>query len=90
MNQEKHWNNIADSYDDEVFDVFESDRSGTLQKYLKKHANLSHTATDFGCGIGKAFKFLAPCFKRVLARRRWSPGLGRSGRPQVRIRPGSR
>jgi len=67
MNQEKHWNNIANTYDDEVFDVFESDRNKTLQKYFKKHANKSHTAIDFGCGIGKAFKYLAPGFSSVIA-----------------------
>ena len=67
MNQEKHWNNIADTYDDEVFDVFESDRNKTLQKYFKKHANKTHNAIDFGCGIGKAFKYMAPTFRRLIA-----------------------
>lgn len=66
MNQEKHWNNIASKYDDEVFDVFRSDKKKVLQKYFRKHANKKHIATDFGCGIGKAFKYLSPSFKHVL------------------------
>lgn len=67
MNQESHWNNIASSYDDEVFDVFKSDKNQTLQKYFKKHANKDHEVIDFGCGIGKAFEYLAPTFKKILA-----------------------
>lgn len=67
MNQEAHWNNIADRYDDEVFDVFQSDKHQILQRYFDKHVEASHTATDFGCGIGKAFRYLAPRFQHVLA-----------------------
>ena len=67
MNQEKHWNHIASTYDDEVFDVFQSDKNKVLQKYFAKHANADHDAIDFGCGIGKAFRYLAPSFRKVLA-----------------------
>lgn len=67
MNQEKHWNNIASTYDDEVFDVFQSDKNKILQSYFKKHSNRKHDAIDFGCGIGKAFKYMAPAFRKVLA-----------------------
>jgi ubiquinone/menaquinone biosynthesis C-methylase UbiE len=67
MNQEVHWNNIAGKYDDEVFDVFKSDKNQTLSKYFNKHSNRMHTATDFGCGIGKAFEYLSPSFKHVNA-----------------------
>lgn len=67
MNQEAHWNSIATSYDDEVFDVFKSDKNKILQQYFKKHANKRHEVIDFGCGIGKAFPFLSPAFKKVYA-----------------------
>jgi SAM-dependent methyltransferase len=67
MNQEAHWNNIASKYDDEVFDVFKSDRNNILASYFEKHANQNEYATDFGCGIGKAFEYLSPSFKHVLA-----------------------
>jgi SAM-dependent methyltransferase len=67
MDQEVHWNNIAGKYDDEVFDVFKSDKNQTLTKYFNKHANRAHIATDFGCGIGKAFEYLSPAFRHVTA-----------------------
>ncbi len=67
MNQESHWNSIAAKYEDEIFDVFKSDKNKVLPKYFKKHANAGHTAIDFGCGIGKAFPYLAPAFAKVLA-----------------------
>ena len=67
MDQQNHWNSIAGKYDDEVFDVFKSDRNQVLRYYFEKHANNEVTATDFGCGTGKAFEYLSPSFKHVLA-----------------------
>lgn len=67
MNEEKHWDSIGTNYDSEIFDVFRSNKEGKLQKYLKKHANKKHVATDFGCGTGKSFKYLAPSFDSVVA-----------------------
>lgn len=67
MDQEAHWNKIAAKYEGEIFDVFKSDRRKILPEYFRKHANPDHTAIDFGCGIGKAFPYLAPAFKSVLA-----------------------
>jgi SAM-dependent methyltransferase len=66
MNEEKHWNHIAPTYNLEIFDVFQSDTKKILIKYFKKHANLKHNAVDFGCGNGKAFSYLTPRFKNVL------------------------
>jgi SAM-dependent methyltransferase len=67
MNEKTHWNNIAKSYNDEIFDVFASDRKSLLPKYFKKHAGKRLTAMDFGCGNGKAFSSLSPSFKKVVA-----------------------
>lgn len=67
MDQEKHWNAIAPSYEDEIFDVFKSDKNKILPQYFKRHANPSNRAIDFGCGVGKAFPYLAPVFKEILA-----------------------
>lgn len=66
MNQEKHWNTIGKEYNDEIFDVFASDKNQILQLYIKKHSNKKNTAIDFGCGTGKAFQYLAPAFKKVI------------------------
>lgn len=67
MDQEKHWNTIAPSYEDEIFDVFKSDKNKILPRYFKKHGNNDHCAIDFGCGVGKAFPYLSPLFKKTLA-----------------------
>lgn len=66
MNEKEHWNKIAPSYNDEIFDVFLSDKFKRLPKYFKKHAGLNKTAIDFGCGNGKSFPFMANLFKQVL------------------------
>lgn len=67
MNERKHWDKIASSYNEEIFDVFLSDREGKLGRYFRKHSNKKHRALDFGCGTGKAFPFLSPNFASVLA-----------------------
>ncbi len=67
MNQQTHWDGIGKKYDGEIFDVFKSDKLKILPRYLKKHGNNTNRAIDFGCGMGKAFPYLAPAFKDVLA-----------------------
>ena len=67
MNEEKHWNGIGSGYNDEIFDVFKSDRRNRLSYFFRKHSNTVKTAIDFGCGTGKSFRFLAPAFKSILA-----------------------
>ena len=67
MNEETHWNGIAGRYEDEIFDVFKSDKKKILPAYFEKYANKDHSVIDFGCGIGKAFPYLAQLFKGILA-----------------------
>lgn len=67
MKEEVHWDKIADQYEDEVLNAFESDKEKKLARYFKKHANKKHTAIDFGCGIGNGFHYLSPNFKSVQA-----------------------
>jgi SAM-dependent methyltransferase len=67
MNEEKHWDRIGDSYDDQIFDVFKSDRKKILPKYFKKHADKKGIAIDFGCGTGKSFEYISPLFKKIIA-----------------------
>jgi SAM-dependent methyltransferase len=65
MNEKAHWDRIGAGYDDEIFDVFRSDRNKVLRKYFEKYGNTNHRAIDFGCGTGKAFPYLSPAFKSV-------------------------
>ena len=66
MNEKKHWNKIAPTYNDEIFDVYHSDKYKILPKYFNKHGNKSHTAIDFGCGNGKSLPYLAPLFNKII------------------------
>ncbi|NOT76360.1 MAG: class I SAM-dependent methyltransferase [Cyclobacteriaceae bacterium] len=66
MNQRSHWDGIGSNYQDEIFDVFKSDRNSRLKYYFEKHSNPKSKAIDFGCGVGKAFPYLSPAFSSVL------------------------
>jgi len=67
MNEEAHWDGIATNYNKEIFDVFKCDRNKKLPRYFKKHGDRTQSAIDFGCGTGKAFPYLSPLFKKILA-----------------------
>jgi len=67
MNEESHWNKIADKYETEVLNAFESDKDKKLASFFAKHGNRNHKAIDFGCGIGNGFHYLSSRFKEVLA-----------------------
>ena len=67
MNERRHWDSIAPSYNDEIFDVFNSDKDGKLVRLLSRYVKATDTAIDFGCGTGKALPLLSPRFKSVLA-----------------------
>lgn len=67
MEERKHWNRIGSNYQEEIFDVFRSDRLQLIPKAIRKYANPDHTAIDFGCGVGRAFEYLSPSFKSVFA-----------------------
>lgn len=67
MNERTHWDSIAPAYNDEIFDVFKSDREGKLVRYLKRYAQADNTVIDFGCGTGKALPLLSPRFRTVWA-----------------------
>src|SRR4051812_29582381 len=65
MEERAHWNRIGSNYHDEIFDVFSSDRSKLVQTIIAKYKDHNHTAIDFGCGTGRAFKYLSPSFQSV-------------------------
>lgn len=66
MNEKKHWEQLAPEYNNEIFDVYASDKFKKLPRLIRKHASPTKTAIDFGCGNGKSFPYLAPVFKSVL------------------------
>src|SRR3546814_9717363 len=74
------------SYEDESFDLFKSDKEKKLPFYFRKYANKNHAAIDLGCGIGKAFPYLSPAFKKVFAVDISDKCLNKIGRPSCRSR----
>lgn len=66
LNQERHWDSIGSGYDDSIFDVFASDRQQVLTTLIAKYGGKSKLAIDFGCGTGKAFRYLCPAYKSVI------------------------
>lgn len=67
MEERAHWNRIGSAYQDEIFDVFRSDKHKVISKVIAKYANPEHKAIDFGCGTGRAFEYLSPAFNSVFA-----------------------
>ncbi len=65
--KESFWDNVADKYDDEIFNTLTSDRSQTLGKTIRKYATGVDLACDFGCGVGRFVPLLESCAKRVIA-----------------------
>lgn len=62
-----YWDGVADDYDDEVFDVYASDRAGRLVRTVRRLASKSATVTDAGCGVGRFLPRLARWFGHVHA-----------------------
>ncbi|HNQ00261.1 MAG TPA: methyltransferase domain-containing protein [Bacteroidia bacterium] len=67
MTEAIHWDHIAKTYEDEIFDVFKSNKKGKLQSIVRKYAGKGKFAVDFGCGTGKALPMLSPQFYKILA-----------------------
>lgn len=67
MTEAIHWDKIAKTYEEEIFDVFKSSKKGKLKGIVQKYAGKGKFAVDFGCGTGKALPLLAPLFYKVLA-----------------------
>jgi SAM-dependent methyltransferase len=67
MNEQSHWNKIGSNYNNEIFDVFKSDKKRKLKKYFSDYSGGKGLVIDFGCGNGKSFSYLSPVFKNILA-----------------------
>lgn len=63
----KYWENIANSYETEIFDVLQNDRSGKIIAAIETFASKKKSIIDIGCAVGKWMPVLAPNFKKVLA-----------------------
>ena len=64
---EKFWDDVAEHYDDEIFNVHQHDLTGRLAYWIGRLINKSRTVADFGCGVGRGIPPLARRAKQVVA-----------------------
>jgi len=62
-----YWEKIALKYNDEIFDVFQNDKTGIIRSAITEYASPAKTAMDIGCAVGKWIPFLSSNFKKVVA-----------------------
>ena len=62
----RYWDQLAESYDEQIFSSFEADRTGILSRCLDHFADPRKTAMDLGCGVGKYLPALAKRFEKVV------------------------
>ncbi|MBV6404119.1 MAG: class I SAM-dependent methyltransferase [Flavobacteriales bacterium] len=65
--QEKEWDSVAATFEEEVFNVPANDRRGLIEGAVVRHAKPGATATDLGCGVGRTLPLLARHYARVNA-----------------------
>src|SRR5687768_11720324 len=63
----KYWEDIASSYNEEIFDVLRNDTSGVIISAIRQLASKDKNVIDIGCAVGKWLPLLASNFKNVIA-----------------------
>jgi len=61
-----YWNDLANNFSDDVFEVTERDQGGVIRKTAKRLGGKGKRAIDFGCGAGASTRAVAPFFDRVI------------------------
>ena len=64
---EKDWDQVANTFEEEIFNVPENDTKGLITDALERLASPSATATDLGCGVGRTLPMLSGHFSKVYA-----------------------
>jgi SAM-dependent methyltransferase len=64
---EKYWDGVAATYDDQVFNTLANDRHRAIARSINRIASNSASVADFGCGVGKYVRLLSSKFRRVIA-----------------------
>jgi 2-polyprenyl-3-methyl-5-hydroxy-6-metoxy-1,4-benzoquinol methylase len=62
-----YWEQMASSYNDEIFDVLHNDKKALIRSVINKYAAKNKTVIDIGCAVGKWLPVLSPAFKKVIA-----------------------
>ncbi|MBK9176264.1 MAG: class I SAM-dependent methyltransferase [Flavobacteriales bacterium] len=64
---ERDWDKVADSFEEEIFNVPANDSRGIIRNWLDSLATDEAEATDLGCGVGRTLPLLADRFRHVFA-----------------------
>jgi 2-polyprenyl-3-methyl-5-hydroxy-6-metoxy-1,4-benzoquinol methylase len=62
-----YWENMAASYQEEIFDVLQQDKKKLLVRAIRKYSQPNQQVIDIGCAVGKWLPVLSPLFKKVIA-----------------------
>ncbi len=62
-----YWEELSDTYDDQIFSVLRHDRARRLTQLIRDHSDGLKTAADLGCGPGQITPLLAQRCGRVHA-----------------------
>lgn len=65
--QQDYWDNVAENFEDEIFNVLLNDKAGLIAGKLDQHGSQRKRVSDIGCGIGGFLPNLSRRFKHVLA-----------------------
>ena len=65
--REERWDEVADTYEQEVLSVFDHDRDGLVREKIRDYGSGSQVASDLGCGLGKFLPELSLSFGAVHA-----------------------
>ncbi|HRO97804.1 MAG TPA: class I SAM-dependent methyltransferase [Flavobacteriales bacterium] len=64
---EHDWDRVADTFEQEIFNVPANDRQGVIRSTLEELGGPDRTVADLGCGVGRTLPLLSALFGRVHA-----------------------
>lgn len=64
---EKDWDQVAATFEEEIFNVPENDTKGLITDAIRRLSAPDATATDLGCGVGRTLPLLSEHFAKVYA-----------------------
>lgn len=64
---EEDWDNVAATFERDIFNVIEHDRKGKILKRILRFGGKDRSVADIGCGIGRTIPMLAKHFGQVHA-----------------------
>lgn len=64
---EHDWDNVAESFEEEIFNVPANDRKGIILSWVDRLSTEGAKATDLGCGVGRTLAMMADRYEHVYA-----------------------